>query len=132
MKKVTVSPGKTADVSLSLEHGGAIEGNVHYANGQPAYQEASGGTPAGVHGLSLASAAPTAQSPAPRPARTDAQGHFRIPDVPAGSYLVLVPLSASTQGSAANRTPDAKSAVVRGTGTTSGIDITLPTPGPTP
>jgi hypothetical protein len=133
VQKVTVTPGKTADVSLSLQHGGAIEGTVRYADGRPGYQEASGDTPAG---LPVALGVRRSNGTIARiltPARTDAQGHFRIPDVPAGSYLVFVPPSnISTQSSVPGHVPGAKAAVVRGTATTSNIDITVPAAGPTP
>ena len=133
VQKVTVTPGKTADVSLSLEHGGAIEGTVHFANGQPGYQQASGENPAG---LPVALGVRRSSGTVVRvltPVRTDAQGHFRITDVPAGSYLVFVPSpNTGAQSSAATGASHGKPAVVRGTETTSKIDITLPAAGPKP
>ena len=148
VQQVTVTPGKTADVSLALEHGGAIEGTVRYADGRPGYQEPSSQpsnqAPGQNSGLAVALGVRRPNGTIARlvpTAHADATGHFRIPDVPPGSYLIFVPLGSGPQAATNTpqrsaqapvfygNTPDAtraKAAVVHANQTTSGIDITLP------
>ena len=89
VQRVTVEAGKESRFELRLERGGAIEGEVRYAGGGPAYRagsEAEGVAvnllvrkPDGSFGHGMAGAA-----------HTDAKGHYRVEGLPPATYVVEI------------------------------------------
>jgi hypothetical protein len=104
---VTISAGQTSQISVRLERGAEIDGNVNYDDGSPAIglrvgyklktadSEASG---AQAHMMDNTFFAQIGQP------MTDDRGHFRILGVPPGKYLVhvMVP-TRSSQHAEVNR-----------------------------
>ena len=87
MRELHVAAGETRNIAIHLEHGGAIEGQIRFDNGTPAQTSRRV-----ADGVAVSVEIESSSGSLGRfgdVAHTDAEGHYKIGGLPAGTYIVF-------------------------------------------